>query len=93
MNSTIIITQTGSSIFKVIIAKAAAAAATIRSAVIMTFLRLQRSTSTPITGPPNACGRKPTSVAMDSTIAEPVFAVKYQMIAIWRMALVMIETA
>ena len=44
----------------------------------MIVRRLQRSTRTPATGARKTFGRTPTSVAVASTVAEPVVSVSHQ---------------
>jgi len=56
------------------------AAAIIKSAPIITLLRLCRSTKAPANGPKQACGKNPISVAAVNMIAELVFATKYSSI-------------
>src|SRR5215216_4905070 len=47
----------------------------------MMVRRFQRSTSAPAKGPITICGNMPTSVATASTVAEPLFWVRYQISA------------
>ena len=48
------------------------------SATIMIRRRFQRSTSAPTKGPSTICGSSATSVAVASTVAEPVLLVSHQ---------------
>ena len=52
-----------------------------RSEIIMILFRLYRSIKTPINGPKTPCGRNPIIIAAVSTMAEPVWSVRYHTIA------------
>jgi len=58
-----------------------------RSTLIIIFFRSHRSTKGPISGPRIIWGRKAISIAVASTVAEPVSTVKYQARANSTMAL------
>ena len=64
-----------------------------RSEMIMIRFRLYRSMNTPINGPSTPWGRKPIIMAMVSTMAEPVWSVRYHTMANWRTELENCEKA